>query len=553
MVFLFKQIKENLQQKIIPFFVSTKFNVVLIIIGVILRLEHYLENRALWLDEAYVGVQLTGASFIDVLTFKPYLSSQPQQPLLFSLISKISAFVFGNNEYAYRLLPLVASIVSLILFYRLIKLYLTPKVVPIALGLFVFCERLVYFSAELKPYSSDVATNLVLLLVAIWVFNKKIEIKKCTVLLYVGIAAMLFWHVSVFALAPIGLFLIINAKLDGRKPIFSMAIKVCILWIICFVNLYKLCFSGMLQNQQFIEGNILMAPHPRWSIETIAWFFKTFIALFKNPVGIHYPYLGVILCVVGGVCIFREKRQDFILFVLPLTLAFLAGFLHKYPSGERFLLFFIPVIFLFIAKAIEYIAFKKSKMAVLLAAILVVVLFYSPVKKSSYYFFNDRPEEQSRQVMNYLKKNYRDGDYILMNVSAQFPFWYYSCQLDMKDKKIEGAEKYSFLSKQPKMGVLYDDLGFLGEDVTAAFWKIEVDIDEKGAFQRVSYEEDELFIIKEQGIPNVMKNKRIWLLLVHSRPELEIFLLSSFSKNSKNENVSDFLKANKASIFLYQF
>ncbi len=68
--------------------------------------------------------------------------------------------------WAARLIPLVCGIASMFLMRSVARRYLTPRAVPIAVGLFALDDWLLYYSAEIKQYSSDVALTLVALLLA---------------------------------------------------------------------------------------------------------------------------------------------------------------------------------------------------------------------------------------------------------------------------------------------------------------------------------------------------------------------------------------------------
>ena len=82
------------------------------------------------------------------------------------MVQRASVQLFGPNEYALRLFPLLCGLASLFLFYYLAKKCLNRKAVPIAIALFAILLPLIYYSSEAKQYSSDVAVALCLLAVA---------------------------------------------------------------------------------------------------------------------------------------------------------------------------------------------------------------------------------------------------------------------------------------------------------------------------------------------------------------------------------------------------
>ena len=170
-------------------------------LGVILRLVQYLRNRSLWLDEAQLALNITHRSYAGLL--RP-LDYHQGAPVGFLLLEKMAIRSLGGSEYALRLLPLVAGLVSLFLFYKMAKESIRPGAVPIAVGLFVISPSLIYYSSEVKQYSTDVACALVIYSIALVGRPSEWSTYRITALGLVGAAATWISHPSVFVLAGIG-------------------------------------------------------------------------------------------------------------------------------------------------------------------------------------------------------------------------------------------------------------------------------------------------------------------------------------------------------------
>jgi uncharacterized membrane protein len=93
-------------------------------------------------------------------------------PLAFLIVEKLVTQIFGSSEYALRFFPLVCSIVSLFLFYNITKRLLSPRGISLALTLFAVSWPLIYYSSELKQYSSDVTVALSLYSVALYALQQ---------------------------------------------------------------------------------------------------------------------------------------------------------------------------------------------------------------------------------------------------------------------------------------------------------------------------------------------------------------------------------------------
>src|SRR5437667_9329062 len=91
---------------------------VLIGLWVLLRIGRYADNRSLWLDEVFLANNLIHRSFAEL--FRP-LDYRQGAPILFLLLSKLSITIFGNSEYALRLVALISGLATLPVLYSVAK------------------------------------------------------------------------------------------------------------------------------------------------------------------------------------------------------------------------------------------------------------------------------------------------------------------------------------------------------------------------------------------------------------------------------------------------
>src|SRR5271157_2953581 len=127
-------------------------------LGVLLRVGVYLWNRQYWMDE---GTLLGNLEGMRVLDFSGHLHGDQLAPVGFLIIERVIVGLLGDSGYATRFVPLVCGIVALWLFKSLAFRLLPFAAAMVALALFAFSDDLVYYSSELKPYSSDLALAMV--------------------------------------------------------------------------------------------------------------------------------------------------------------------------------------------------------------------------------------------------------------------------------------------------------------------------------------------------------------------------------------------------------
>lgn len=106
---------------------------IILLFGILIRLVQYISNRSLWADEASIALNVTHRSYLELL--QPLEHNQAAPPG-FLWMEKLAFQLFGNNEYAFRLFPLIAGIISLVAFYQLGQWAVSPIAFPIAMTLF---------------------------------------------------------------------------------------------------------------------------------------------------------------------------------------------------------------------------------------------------------------------------------------------------------------------------------------------------------------------------------------------------------------------------------
>ncbi len=139
---------------------TDRASVALIVAACALRIQHWIANPSLWLDESYLAVNILERGFAHL--HQPLEYSQ-SAPYLFLIASKCLVAVFGGGEMVLRFIPLTASLLSLGVFWRLAKATFPEPVVPVVVAIFAFSHRPLSYAHELKQYSVEILlTTLVL-------------------------------------------------------------------------------------------------------------------------------------------------------------------------------------------------------------------------------------------------------------------------------------------------------------------------------------------------------------------------------------------------------
>src|SRR5215831_4593695 len=105
----------------------------ILLVGIVFRLRQYLINRSLWADEAMLALNIVNRNFAGM--FQP-LDFNQGAPIGFLLVEKFFNTLLGRNELVLRLLPIIAGLAALWLFYILLKRVTSGAGLLVALRLF---------------------------------------------------------------------------------------------------------------------------------------------------------------------------------------------------------------------------------------------------------------------------------------------------------------------------------------------------------------------------------------------------------------------------------
>lgn len=448
----------------------------IIAFGVAVRLVQYLSNRSLWADEAVLALNIVNRSYGELLQPLDY---DQAAPIGFLMLEKLAVQILGNNEYALRLFPFICGVGSLFLFYELGKRWIPKSAIPIGLVLFGSLEYLVYYSAEVKQYSSDVAIALLLCLLLMPLVKQKLNFGQIIKFGLVGAVAIWFSHPSIFILASIGgTALLINWRQQDFSKIKQLLV-VYSAWLLSFVIFYLVSLSNLTSNETLTTSWGDGFPSSTFDI---IWMLDVFGKFFYKPLGFGkwIDGLAIFAFLVGCISCWLRKKEILLLLLSPLLVTFLASFLHQYPFRSRLVLFLTPFVIFLIAEGGNYILRKpKYQLIRIISMILIILLLWQPLARAIHLIEDPQTYSEIKPVLSYIKKRQQPGDILYIYQRGIYQFKYY-------------AEKYGYQENDYIIGV--DDLDkYDGQELSIA--------------EMTRYEKD---------LDKLRGNKRVWLLFSHT-------------------------------------
>ena len=403
---------------------SARLGWLLVLLGAVLRIAQYASGRSLWLDETYVAFNVLTKSYRGLLGTLDWGQGAPPG---FTLGTKLLVAAFGSSVYVFWLLPLLAGLISLLLFRRLAQLTLPAVAANGALALFAVNAGLIRYSSELKPYEFDVAATLGVLVVGLLAWRRGFGPRDALTLAVVGLLAVFFSYPAVLVLVAVLIGAALAIALARRRDAVRGFALVAGIWAAAFAVVYAV-FVPNLEKLQEHDLDVFYLPLPPTSGAELHRLGSALGGELAGDVALGLPTaIAVIagaLIVLSPLYLARRSLFAALELVLIVIVTVIAAGADQYPWGGRFTLFLVPVLIVCVfGGACALVSVRSGATA---ASLLVIAVLAVPVAEAAYHLFVPRNIEESKPLIDRLARQWRTGDTLYLNASAQFAFRYYT-------------------------------------------------------------------------------------------------------------------------------
>ena len=397
--------------------------------GIVVRLSQFISNRSLWGDEAWLALNVIDRSYQGLL--QP-LDHNQAAPAGFLWLQKLSVQLFGDSEYAHRLFPLMAGLISVIAIYKLGKGVLSPLALPIAVALFACLKYPLYYATEAKPYSSDVMVALLLSLLLIPLRKKQLGKEQKLVMGFAGAVAVWVSYPAIFVLTgleAIGFILSPGkqrlTRLINRWPVY-------LTWVVSFLTSYLLVTAKVAGNQGLQSA--WNDEYPKSMFDWL-WLLDSLGRFFYHPLGFLNGIDGVAMgaFILGCLVLLRRDREKLFILLAPIAVTLMAGYLHKYHFRARLVLFLAPFFILIIAEGLAFLLSQLKQRPILgvLGLVMTGFLLFPSLTRAAQLILYPEKKQELRPVIEYIKSHQRPGDQIYVDYGAVLQFKYYAPKFNL--------------------------------------------------------------------------------------------------------------------------
>lgn len=398
------------------------------ILGIYLRLRVYLTNQSFWHDECALAWNIVNRDYLGL--FQPLRFLQVAPPM-FLVYTKILVKYLGTAELIFRIVPFFSSILAMFMFYFLSKtLFSTKKAILCASLLFAINFPLYYYSAEFKPYITDV----LFCIFTIYIYQ---YLNKESLFLYSIILSTFIWFSfpTAFLISAIALLLLFSRhyKLNEKVSFLTPLLVSGLAFYFCYFQ------------KVFETENKGMTTY--WGNEFVN--VDNYLNIFQNANSFIFSpeYILPILMLIGLIIYFYERSKFALFSILTLAIIITVSALHLYPFSGRLILFLIPIAILLAVKPVDI----RNFVGYILLAVFLYGAYpqlentYKAIVKNNYYKNNSTP----REMAEYLKRNIKKGDVVFVNQASNSDYLYYKQIYEIQNKEL--IESPQFFKKGTKV------------------------------------------------------------------------------------------------------
>jgi len=402
-----------------------------VVVGAAIRLWQYALDPSLWMDEALLSLNVVARDYTQLL--EP-LSFNQAAPLGFLVLQRVSVGVFGNNEYALRLFPLLCGLSALPFFWLVARRGLAGLGLLTACGLFALSPQVIFHTVEAKQYAGDVLAALLAAWIGARCWERTPNLAESLGYGLLGSGLLWISHPATFALGGAACCLLASAATQRDWPRLRLLAPALALWLATVGLLFALTFHR-LTHDQFLLGYWQngFVPFPPTDAEKLRWYGDRFARFLVNPLELGPAWLSGAALLGGSVALAWLSRRLFWLLVSPLLLAAAASALHAYPLSDRLLVFLVPAALIALGAGIT-VLWNDRRWLLHAVAVLVAVSLVGPqVWRVAQNPARGRATHELRPVLQQVAAQRQPGDAIHLYCMAWGAFTYYAPKFGLSD------------------------------------------------------------------------------------------------------------------------
>lgn len=386
----------------------------LLTLGIVIRLREWMAGRSLWQDEALLSMNLLGRDLAGLLA---PLDFQQMAPPGYLWAVKGIISLPGPDELSLRAFAMLAGIGLTLAGWWLARRLFGPWPAAAAAAMLALSPGAIYYSNEVKPYSSDALTAAILLLAGTWAIARELTWRRAALLAALGAVAVWSSYPAPFTLVGVGLALAMASANRKEWGAVSRLAVVGVVWACSWGVVYHLARQGATNDymhqywrDQFLD---LSLEAPYRAARSVVLALDVPAQTFRSPLD---PWNGaeritalMLAMVALGVCALARRRMvpSLCLLLSAPLMTLVAAAAHMYPLEFRLLLFMVPSLAVLAAGGVW---FLSSRGLPQVATLLVVITLIWSCVADVQTLRNPSDREDAVGMLRLLASEARPGD-----------------------------------------------------------------------------------------------------------------------------------------------
>ena len=313
----------------------------LVALGCIARAWVYFRNFSLNHDDAALVLSIMDRSAWQLAAALDY---EQLAPWGFLAAERAVIWLAGTSEPALRLLPFLASLVSVPAFWFLARRQLAQPEAVLATGFFSVSQALVGSAVQVKQYSGEILLSILLLLACSPILDRSTTRRERLIAATCGSVAIWFSFPAVFILLGIGVVSIAEWRsAEGTRGRLTVVTAWIVSGIIYAVGILRFQLRGShlfaLWEREFLPTDPTL-----WAI----WFVRALQNIGSVSTSVRLAPVTAVALVVALWLTYRSKRRFSVALALAILAMLLASAARRYPFVGRFLFFAAPLLLLLV-------------------------------------------------------------------------------------------------------------------------------------------------------------------------------------------------------------
>ena len=334
--------------------------------GIALRLTYLLRDRPIWLDEAWLALNILTRPLSGF--FRP-LDDQQMSSLGFLSAEWLVTRLAGPGELALRAIPFIAGALALIAFARLARRLLDPGPALVATALAALSPLLIHYSTETKSYGFDALMAILLMHATLDLAEPGVTRQAFLRWSLVAAVTALFSVPAPFIVAGCALALLLVPRFRrSRDALVSLACAAgpaAACFLIQLLTLYhSQKVTGSMQaawTAYFPAPGLIGALKGGWLaakglLDTLLFGTSPLNWTRTFPLPPRTLLVMILLTGAGAVSLARRSGFHLALLLAPSLLAFCGSLARYWPLSPRLLLFAAPLVLITVPAGLQAVA-----------------------------------------------------------------------------------------------------------------------------------------------------------------------------------------------------